>query len=125
MLSGRVTDGESEQDAVTRLEERLAELLGKPAAAMFPSGTMAQQVALRYWARDTGNLVVAMHPLSHPEVHERKAYSVLSGLSAVWPTTEHRQLTAADVAAVAEPFGTLLVEPVSYTHLTLPTIYSV
>src|SRR5262249_29794691 len=37
------------------LERRVAGLLGKPAAAFFPSGTMAQQVALRTWAQRTGN----------------------------------------------------------------------
>ena len=51
---------------VAALEERVAGLLGKPAAAFFPTGTMAQQVALRCWAERSGNWVVAMHPLRPP-----------------------------------------------------------
>ena len=45
---------------VEALEERVAELLGTQAAAFFPSGTMAQQVALRCWAARTGNPLVAI-----------------------------------------------------------------
>lgn len=56
---------------VEALEERVVGLLGTEAAAFFPTGTMAQQVALRCWAGRTGNPTVALHALSHPEVWER------------------------------------------------------
>src|SRR5881227_318931 len=95
---------------VAALEERVAGLLGTPAALFFPTGTMAQQVALRCWADRTGNRAVAMHPLAHPEVHERHAYAVLTGLRAVHPTREPRPPTADDIRALDEPFGTLLLE---------------
>jgi threonine aldolase len=95
---------------VALLERRVADLLGKPAAAYFPTGTMAQQVALRCWALETGSDVVATHPLAHLELHERHAYRDLTGLRGVWPTTEPRNPTAADLGSVAEPFGTLCVE---------------
>src|SRR5207248_1654236 len=65
---------------------------------------------LRCWARRTGNATVAMHPLAHPEVHERHAYAVLSRLDSVWPTRERRHPTAAEVREHPEPFGTLLLE---------------
>src|SRR5688500_14124561 len=55
---------------VEQLETEVAELLGKPAAAFFVSGTMAQQVALRVHADRTGRRVVAYHPTSHLELHE-------------------------------------------------------
>ncbi|MFD6812570.1 beta-eliminating lyase-related protein, partial [Streptomyces anthocyanicus] len=48
------------------LEGRVAEELGMEAAVFFPSGTMAQQVALRCWAGRTGSPVVALHQLAHP-----------------------------------------------------------
>src|SRR4051794_6139507 len=51
---------------VSDLEQRVADLLGTEDAAFFPTGTMAQQVALRCWAGRTGNPLVALHPLAHP-----------------------------------------------------------
>ncbi|WP_191841547.1 threonine aldolase family protein [Catellatospora chokoriensis] len=107
---------------VAALERRVAGLLGKPDAVFFPTGTMAQQVALRCWAERTGNRAVALHPLGHLEVHERKAYQTLTGLRGVWPTTEPRQPTAQEVRDLDEPFGTLLVElPLRDAGFLLPT----
>ncbi|MFD7625490.1 threonine aldolase family protein [Streptomyces sp. NPDC059851] len=107
---------------VARLEERVAELLGTQAAAYFPSGTMAQQVALRCWAGRTGNPVVALHPMSHPELWEGGALSLVSGLRTVHPTREPRQPTAEEVADLAEPFGTLMVElPLREAGFLLPS----
>lgn len=107
---------------VTQLEERVAELLGKPAAVFFPTGTMAQQVALRCWAERTGNPTVALHPLSHPEVHERRAFVTLTGLRGVWPTRDPRPPTADEVRDLDEPFGTLMLElPLRDAGFLLPT----
>jgi threonine aldolase len=107
---------------VTVLEQRVAQLLGKPAACYFPTGTMAQQVALRCWAERTGNSTVALHPLSHPEVHERYAYSTLSGLRAVWPTTQPRPPSAQEIRDLDEPFGTLMLElPLREAGFLLPS----
>jgi threonine aldolase len=94
---------------VATLEQRVAQLLGAAAVAFFPTGTMAQQVALRCWAERSGNWVVAMHPLIHLEVHEQHAYSALTGLRSVWPTTQPRLATPEEIQAV-ERFGTLLIE---------------
>ncbi|MFI1415307.1 threonine aldolase family protein [Streptomyces sp. NPDC020707] len=107
---------------VETLEERVAALLGKDAAAFFPSGTMAQQVALRCWAGRTGNPTVAMHPLSHPEVHERHALSALGGLRTVHPTREPRMPSADEVRDLDEPFGTLFLElPLREAGFLLPS----
>ncbi|MFG2975758.1 threonine aldolase family protein [Streptomyces sp. NPDC048331] len=107
---------------VTALERKVAELLGTEDAAFFPSGTMAQQIALRCWAGRTGNPVVALHPMSHPERWEGEALSAVSGLRVAHPTTEPRQPSAADVEALREPFGTLMVElPLRDAGFLLPT----
>ncbi|MFI7006136.1 threonine aldolase family protein [Streptomyces sp. NPDC050145] len=95
---------------VADLEERVAGLLGKEAAAFFPTGTMAQQVALRCWAGRTGNHTVALHPLAHPEQHERESLTTLAGLRTVQPTTAPRPFTAPEIEAMDEPFGTLMIE---------------
>ncbi|MFB7335068.1 threonine aldolase family protein [Streptomyces adustus] len=107
---------------VERLEERVAALLGTEAAAFFPTGTMAQQVALRCWAGRTGNSAVALHALAHPEVHERHALSQVSGLRPVRLTNEPRLPTADEVRDFPEPFGTLMLElPLRDAGFVLPT----
>ncbi|RFU86344.1 threonine aldolase [Streptomyces triticagri] len=107
---------------VAVLEERVAGLLGKEAAAFFPTGTMAQQVALRCWAGRTGDATVALHPLAHPEVHGQSAFGALSGLRTVHPTHERRLPTADEVHEHPEPFGTLMLElPLREAGFVLPS----
>ncbi|MFE1286223.1 threonine aldolase family protein [Streptomyces sp. NPDC058751] len=107
---------------VETLEERVAELLGTEAAVFFPTGTMAQQVVLRCWAGRTGNPAVALHGLSHPEVHERQAFSQVSGLRPVRLTNEPRMPTAEEVRDFPEPFGALLLElPLRDAGFVLPS----
>lgn len=107
---------------VTALEERVAGLLGTEAAVFFATGTMAQQVALRYGADLTGNPTVALHPLGHQELHERHAYSWLSGLRSVRPTSALRNPTAEEIDALAEPVGTIVIElPLRDAGFVLPT----
>ncbi|MBO1333871.1 low specificity L-threonine aldolase [Streptomyces sp. VRA16 Mangrove soil] len=126
-VAGTVADLSGDVDlygdgVVAELEAKVAGLLGKEAAAFFPTGTMAQQVALRCWAGRTGNSTVALHPLGHPEVHEREALTTVSGLRTVHPTTEPRQITAAEVHGLDEPFGTLMLElPLRDAGYVLPT----
>jgi threonine aldolase len=109
-LLGRVTEGESEEDAVPRLEQRLAELLGKPAAVMFPSGTMAQQVALRIHADRRGLRTAAFHPQCHLEVHEHKGYTVVHGLTAALVGDPFSLIQLSDLAELHEPVAALLLE---------------
>jgi threonine aldolase len=66
---------------VIRLEERVAELLGKEAAVYVPSGTMANQIALRVHTRH-GDRVV-MDGESHIRVHESGAPAALAGVTIV------------------------------------------
>ncbi|MFF9002685.1 threonine aldolase family protein [Streptomyces achromogenes] len=107
---------------VEDLEQRVAALLGTEAAAFFPTGTMAQQVALRCWAGRTGDPTVALHALAHPEVHERHAFSQVSGLRPVRVTGEPRLPTAAEIREFPEPFGTLMLElPLRDAGFVLPT----
>ncbi|MFJ8882665.1 threonine aldolase family protein [Streptomyces sp. NPDC102402] len=107
---------------VAEVERRTADLLGMEAAAFFPTGTMAQQIALRCWAGRTGDRTVALHPLSHPEVHERGALTSVSGLRTVHPTRAPRQPTADEIRDFPEQFGTLMVElPLRDAGFVLPT----
>ncbi|MFJ6616108.1 threonine aldolase family protein [Kitasatospora sp. NPDC091335] len=120
--SDAVPDVYGDDGPVRQLEERTAALLGKEDAVFFPTGTMAQQVALRHHAERTGNPAVALHPLSHIERHERHAHTQLTGLRGLWPTTGQRQPTPAELHALGEPFGTLAVElPLRDPGYLLPT----
>jgi threonine aldolase len=85
-------------------------LLGKEAAVFMPSGTMCQQIALRIWADRRGVRNVAFHPKCHLEIHERKGYQLLHGLHGVLVGHPDRLLTPADLRAVKEPLGALLLE---------------
>lgn len=67
-----------EDPSVNRLQERVALLLGKPAALFFPSGTMANQAALRAHTRP-GDVVIAARD-AHVLRAEGGAASALSGL---------------------------------------------
>jgi threonine aldolase len=67
-----------EDPSVNRLQERVAALLGKPAALFFPSGTMANQAALRVHTRP-GDVVLASRD-AHILRAEGGAAAALSGL---------------------------------------------
>lgn len=107
---------------VAELEDRVAALLGLPAAVFFPTGTMAQQVALRCWAGRAANPLVALHPLAHSELHERESLTTVAGLRTVHTTDAPRLPTPQEVHDVAEPFGTLMLElPLREAGFVLPT----
>lgn len=100
---------------VGALETRVAQLLGTEAALFVPTGTMAQQIALRCWADRTHNPIVAMHPQAHPLNHEDDALTVLSGLRPI-------KVRDSRIASCPEPFGTLLLEvPDREAGFILPT----
>ena len=107
---------------VAELEQHVADLLGTPDAAFFPSGTMAQQAALRCWAGRGSDRTVAVHALSHTQVHESGTLGRLADLLPVPITTAPRPTSAADVREAPEPFGTLLLElPLRDAGFLLPS----
>jgi threonine aldolase len=67
-----------EDPSVNALQERVAALLGKPAALFFPSGTMANQASLRVHTRP-GEVVLASRDC-HILKYEGGAAAALSGL---------------------------------------------
>ena len=96
--------------ALEELERDVAALLGKPAALFLPSGTMAQQIALRIHADRARCTTVAFHPTCHLELHEQRGYARLHGLHACLVGRRDRLLTRADLETVAEPLAALLLE---------------
>jgi threonine aldolase len=96
--------------ALAAFEARIAAELGKEAAVFMPSGTMAQQIALRIWSERTGRMTVAFHPTCHLEIHEARAYSLLHGLRALTCGAPGSLMTLADFRALADPLAALLIE---------------
>jgi threonine aldolase len=103
-------DRYGEGERLERLERRTAELLGKEAAVFMPSGTMAQQIAMRIWCERGGRATIAFHPTCHLELHEEKGYERLHGLHATLVGDPNRLLTLADLEALREPVAALLLE---------------
>jgi len=103
-------DRYGEGGVVAELEAEVASLLGKPASVFMPSGTMAQQIALRIHAERSGRRTIGFHPTSHLELHEDKAYQRLHGLVGR-PIGDARELlTRADLDGVKEQLAALLLE---------------
>lgn len=103
-------DQYGEGDFVEAFERRIAALLGKPAAALLPSGTMAQQIALRIHCDRRGLSTVAFHPTCHLELHEHGGYAHLHGLKAELVGDRDRLITFEDLVELRAPIGALLIE---------------
>ncbi|MFX3635832.1 MAG: low specificity L-threonine aldolase [Candidatus Pristimantibacillus sp.] len=89
---------------------RMAHLLGKESAVFFPSGTMAQQIALRIWCDAKGIKKVGYHPLSHLEIHEKDGMKELHHLEPVLLADETRPVLLDDLLAMKEDIACLLLE---------------
>lgn len=103
-------DSYSAGPGIARLEARVADLLGKPAALWFPKGVTAQQAALKVHAARAGRMTVAIHPKSHIALEEAGALERLAGLTAVRVGSDHRPFTVADLDRAAEPLAAVVVE---------------
>ncbi len=112
----------AERGPVARLEAEVAELLGKAAAAFFPSGVMAQQCALRVWTDRAATHRVAMPDLSHLLVHELDGPRLVHGLEIEHLTTGRHVATADDLARLPGRIAAILVElPLRDAGCLLPT----
>jgi threonine aldolase len=85
---------------VNALEEFVAGLLGKEDAVYVPSGTMANQIALR--SQTTPGDRVVMEADAHIRGHESGAPAALSGVTIV-PVTGHLGVFSADQLKAASP----------------------
>jgi threonine aldolase len=97
-------------ERIERLERRVADLLGQEAAVFMPSGTMAQQIALRIWSERKRLATVAFHPTCHLELHEEKGYQRLHGLHARPVGDPNRLIARENLEAIREPLAALLLE---------------
>ncbi|WP_142829084.1 threonine aldolase family protein [Planococcus soli] len=91
-------------------QEKMAALLGKESAVFFPSGTMAQQIALRIWCDEKGLQKVAYHPLSHLEIHEEDGLKKLHNIESVFLTDRDHVIELDDVLKMEDGVGAVLLE---------------
>ncbi|MFN4214329.1 threonine aldolase family protein [Exiguobacterium sp.] len=96
-------------EMIERFEQKMAQTLGTADAIFFPSGTMAQQIALRIWADETDDRRVAYHPLCHLEIHEQDGLKKLHHLEPILIGESDRLMTFEEVQALPD-VACLLIE---------------
>ena len=102
MAEAEVGDEQQYEDpTVNRLQERVAELLGKEAALFLPSGTMCNQVAFAVHCRAGDEIL--LHETAHPLLYEAGGAAALIG-AVFRPLTGARGMfTAAQVRQAVRP----------------------
>lgn len=109
-------DGQQESDyygtgmCIEDFQAKIAKYLGKETSVFFPSGTMAQQIALRIWSDKKGLKKVAYHPLCHLEIHEEDGLKELHHLEPVLLADKSRVIRMEDVTSINEEVSCLLLE---------------
>jgi threonine aldolase len=118
ILKKALEDFDSEQESdmygkgriIEDFERKMAEYLGKESAVFFPSGTMAQQIALRIWCDEKGIKRVAYHPLCHLEIHEEDGLKELHHIEPILLADENRVIVLEDLLGLKEKISCLLLE---------------
>ncbi|MCL6573336.1 MAG: aminotransferase class I/II-fold pyridoxal phosphate-dependent enzyme [Bacillus sp. (in: Bacteria)] len=109
-------DGQQESDIygkgqiIDDFQEKMAKYLGKEYAVFFPSGTMAQQIALRIWCDKKGINKVAYHPLCHLEIHEEDGLKELHHLEPILLADKNRLIHLEDIIRNEKAIACLLLE---------------
>jgi threonine aldolase len=99
-------DQYGEDPTVNRLQQRIAELLGKEAALFVPSGTMANQIALKLLTRPGEEVLVGRD--AHMMWHEAGAGAANSGVQFT-AIGQGGLFTADDVRAALKPAGHIVM----------------
>ena len=110
-----VGDDQYGEDALTtQLQERCAALLGKEAALWLPSGTMANQVALRVLTRPGDEVVTSRE--AHAGWHETGGAAANAGVQLV-EVGQGGLFTAADFEAAIKPRGLPVFPPTTLVQI--------
>ncbi len=103
-----------EDPTINLLQGRVADLLGKEAALWVPTGTMANQVALRVFTRPGDDVVVARE--SHAVWHETGAAGANAGVQFT-EIGNGGTFTADEFLAARKPRGHLLYPPTTLVEV--------
>jgi threonine aldolase len=90
-----------EDPTVNRLQDMAAAMLGKRCALFVPSGTMANQLAIRSHTQPGQEIIVESK--SHVVRYEQGAAGALAGVQLHWVTGERGIMTAEQVEAAIRP----------------------
>lgn len=90
-----------EDPTVNRLQETVAAMLGKRAALFVPSGTMANQLAIRSQTQPGQEVIVESK--SHIVRYEQGAAGALSGVQLHWVAGERGLMTPEQIEAAIRP----------------------
>lgn len=101
-------DQYGEDPTTNELQQRVAQLLGKEAALFLPSGTMANQVALRVLTRPGDEVIVSRE--SHMAWHETGGAAANAGVQ-LTAIGAHGVFTAAEFGAACKPRGHIVYPP--------------
>jgi threonine aldolase len=101
-------DQYGEDPSVNRLQERVAELLGKEAALFVPSGTMANQIGLKILTRPGDEVILGDE--AHMIWHESGAGAANSGVQFT-VVGRGGLFTAGDLRAAYKPPGHIVMPP--------------
>jgi threonine aldolase len=101
-------DQYGEDPSVNRLQERIAELLGKEASLFVPSGTMANQIGLKILTRPGDEVILGDE--AHIVWHESGAGAANSGVQFT-VVGRGGLFTAADLRAAYKPPGHIVFPP--------------
>src|ERR1700730_8876831 len=99
-------DQYGEDPTVRALQQRIAALLGKEAALFVPSGTMANQIALKVLTRPGDEAILGED--AHMMWHEAGAGAANSGVQFT-PIGQGGRFTAADFRAALKPPGHIVL----------------
>ena len=107
-------DQYGEDPTVNLLQEKIAALLGKEAALWLPSGTMANQVALRVLTRPGDDVIVSRE--SHAVWHETGAAAANAGVQFTEIGTRG-SFTADEFLAARKPAGHVIYPPTTLVEI--------
>ena len=107
-------DQYGEDPSVNRLQERIATLLGKEAALFVPSGTMANQIALRVLTRPGDDVIVSRE--SHAVWHETGGGGANAGVQFT-EIGSRGVFTVAEVVSAIKPRGHVIYPPTTLVEI--------
>jgi threonine aldolase len=107
-------DQYGEDPSVVRLQQQVASLLGKQAALFVPTGTMANQLAIKLYCRPGDDVIVGAE--SHAVWHETGAAAAIGGVQFTEVGRDGR-FTADEFLARCNPRNHLLYPPTTLVEV--------